>query len=78
MSTPNQDSVYEKWKAGELEWHIDQGIIRTAVITYCNIYDTYKRLREEHKLTYLEAVDMTAEKMNTSPDTVRRAIAEVM
>lgn len=71
------DSVYERWKAGELEWHIDQGIIRTSVITYCNIFDEYKKHRDAGK-NYLEAVDITAEKMSTSPDTVRRAIAAVV
>lgn len=75
MSKPF-DSIHAKWKAGELEWHIDRGIIRTAVITYCNLYSEYIKHRGAGK-NYIEAVELTAEIMNTSSDTVKRAIAEV-
>lgn len=72
------NSVYEKWKAGALEWDIDRGIIRTAVVTYCQIYDEYIKHRAVPGTTYLQAVETTAEIMNTSPETVKRAIAEVI
>lgn len=70
-------TVYDAWKAGELEWSINQGIIKTAIITYCNIYDTYKRAREEQGMSYLQAVEFTANEMNTSTDTVKRAVGAV-
>lgn len=70
-------SIYEAWKAGHLEWAINQGIIRTSVITYCKLYDTYKRHRDAG-LNYLQAVEKAADEMSTSTDTVRRAIAEVI
>jgi len=74
----SSNSVYERWKAGELEWAINQGIIRTAVITYCNIYDTYIRHRDQDGMNYTQAVEVTATEMSTSPETVKRAIAEVV
>lgn len=73
----NEDTIYARWKKGEFEWHINAGIIRTSVITYCNIFDVYKRHRDTG-LNYIAAVEVTAEEMSTSPETVRRAIAAVM
>jgi hypothetical protein len=70
-------TVYDKWKAGELQWHIDQGIIRSAVITYCRISEQYQEYRN-HGHNYIAAVELTAEHMHTSVDTVKRAIAEVL
>jgi hypothetical protein len=70
-------SIYAAWKSGRLDWEIDRGIIRTAVITYCNVFDTYKKQRDEAGLGYTQAIARTAELMNTSPETVKRAIAEV-
>lgn len=73
-------TVFEAWKSGQpvtLEWCINRGIIRTSVITYCNIFDTYKRVREQEGLGYMQGVIRTAELMNTSPETVKRAIAEM-
>lgn len=72
-----QMTVYQAWKAGALDWAIDRGIIRTAVITYCNLFDTYTRLRETEGLSYTQAVQKTSELMNTSPETVKRAVAEM-
>lgn len=71
-----ENTIYQDWKAGALDRDINRGIIRTAIITYCNIYDVYKRHRDTG-ITYLAAVEITAEEMSTSPETVRRAIAEV-
>ena len=70
-------TVFEAWKAGELEWCINQGIIKTGIITYCNIYDTFRRHREEQGMSYLQAVEYTANEMSTSTDTVKRAVAAV-
>ena len=73
------DGVYERWLKGGLEWHINKGIIVTRVITYCNVYHCYKTLRDKDPgLTYLRAVEQTAELMNTSTDTVKRAVAELV
>ena len=72
----NPDSVYSKWKAGELEWHIDKGILRNTVLIYCEFFEEYQRQRDSGK-NYINAVEATAELKCTSPDTIRRAIAEV-
>lgn len=75
--TIRADSVFSRWKAGELDWHIEQGIIRTSVITYCKVFDRYTSYREAG-LTYLQGIARTSEDMNTSPETVKRAIAELV
>lgn len=70
-------SVYELWKYGVLDAFINMGIIRTTVITYCNIYDNYIAHRQAGK-SFTDAVRITSEEMSTSPETVKRAIAEVV
>jgi len=79
MSEQNQ-SIYDKWKNRDLvtiEWCIDRGIVRSAIVTYCELYDEFKRQREAG-LNYIQAVESTADKMNTTPGTVKRAVAEMM
>ena len=68
-------TTYEKWKSGEMDWFIRQGLIRNAVVTYCRMYDEYLSQRKLG-LNFMEAVESSAEIMNTSPDTIRRAITE--
>lgn len=77
MTDTQTDSLYLRWKRGDMEWYINQGAIKPTIVTYCNIYDCYKPKREAG-MSYMQAVESTAEEMNTSPDTVKRAIAAVM
>lgn len=69
--------IYQLWKSGELDRFIKLDIIRSSVPRYCEIYDEYLKQRAVG-LNYIQAVEATAERMSTSTDTVKRAIAEVM
>jgi hypothetical protein len=69
--------IYNLWKSGALDLNIKLGIIREAIPKYCLIYEEYLKQRATG-LNYIQAVEKTSEIMNTSSDTVKRAIAEVM
>lgn len=70
-------TIYSLWKSGSLDLMIKLGIVRTSVIEYCKIYDEYVQLRAKGH-NYTEAVELTAEKLNATDHTVKRAIAQVM
>lgn len=70
-------SIYSLWKSGGIDLPLKLGIIKTSVPKYCEIYEAYLKERQEGK-NYMTAVEATADKMCTSSDTVKRAIAEVM
>lgn len=69
--------IYQLWKSGELDKFVRLGIIRSTIPRYCEMYDHYIKQREKG-MNYLEAVEDTAEKLNVSDETVKKAIAEVV
>ena len=73
----NEKSIYQAWKAGELERADNMGVLKPHIVPYCRIYEEYV-LQRKNGLNFMAAVEVTAEKMNTSPDTVRRAVGTVV
>jgi len=70
-------SIYEAWKAGELDRAIELGVVRESVVLYCKIFEVYKSHREAG-LNYSEAVIITSESMFCSEAKTKRAIAFVI
>lgn len=70
-------SIYSLWKSGALDLPIKLGIIRTAVIEWCKIYDEYVRIRGAGH-NYTNAIELTAEKLSVSDHLVKKAIAQVI
>lgn len=73
----NEKSIYECWKAGELDRFESMGILKNHIVFYCRIYEEYY-IHRKAGCNFMTAVEATAEKMNTSPDTVRRAVGTVV
>lgn len=73
----NEISIYEFWKAGGLDVPIRLGVVRSAVIEYCQIYEIYITYRQQGA-NYASAVEMTAEKMCLTEGKVKSAIAAVV
>jgi hypothetical protein len=73
----NQVSIYQLWKAGELDRDEQLGILKNHIIPYCKIYDEYLKQRARG-MNFIAACEQTAEVMNTSSDTVRRAVGTVV
>lgn len=61
-------TVYDLYKKGELH----PLITKSAVFIYCEIYETFKEIRQKH--TYADAVFITADLKNASEKTVQRAV----
>jgi hypothetical protein len=70
-------SIYDAWKAGDLDRAIELGVVRDSVVFYCKIYEEYK-IHRDAGLTYSEAVIITSESMFCSEATIKRAIAIVI
>jgi hypothetical protein len=64
------------WIAGRLDMALKHGIIKSKIVAYLPIYQDYLREREVGH-NYTKACEITAERMNTTVTTVKRAIAEV-
>lgn len=70
-------STYSMYKAGALDTLIEMGIIRSAIIEYCKIYEHYITYRAQG-YNYTRAVEFTAEKLCLTESKVKVAIAEVI
>jgi hypothetical protein len=70
-------SIYQSWLNGELNKAIELGVIKHSIILYCAIYQDFKSERDKGK-TYLQAVEITSERLCVSRATVKRAVAVVL
>lgn len=70
-------SIYQLWKDGALDQFEQLGILRPTIIPYCKMYEEYARHRAAG-LNFMAACEITAEQLSTSPETVRRAIGQVI
>ena len=69
-------TIFELYISGNLDTVISKKIIKAGILDYCKIYAKFIELRAGGA-KYQPAIFLTAEKMNTSEKTVRRAISTV-
>lgn len=74
--SPSQP-IYNLYKSGELTKLHKLGVLKPSILLYCKLYEKYLQHRSSGK-NYLEACEATADEMNTSADTVRRAVGSVV
>lgn len=67
-------TVYEHWLRGDYEIANQSGVLKPNVIPYCEINRAFM-LSRNLNISYEEAVEVTADRMSTSPRTVKRAIS---
>jgi hypothetical protein len=69
-------TIFEMYISGALDTVISKKILKGGIIDYCKIYAKFIEFRAGGA-KYQPALFLTAEQMNTSEKTVRRAIATV-
>jgi hypothetical protein len=69
-------TIYEHWQKGHWEAANEKGVLKGNIILYCEINRAFTISRNAGN-KYDDAIEYTADAMNVSCRTVKRAIATV-